>query len=106
MASLENSSDSAFAPILRRPRGVSSKRLPLRSSEAGVLQRLRQLGEPVEAAGGVVAEHLADPLQVDVGERTRVRRRPQEVLQLVEVAQLVHHLCGIAEAERIPPLKS
>ena len=51
---------------------------------------LRQLGQPLEAAGGVVAEQVADAVDVGLGERTGVRRAAQQVLELVEVAELLH----------------
>ena len=38
--------------------------------EAGLLEHLGQLGQLLEAAGGVVAEQLAGPVEVDLGQRT------------------------------------
>ena len=37
--------------------------------EAGLLEHLRQLGQLLEAAGAVVAEQLAGPVEVDLGQR-------------------------------------
>ena len=43
--------------------------------EAGVLELLGQLRELLEAAGGVVAEQVAGPVDVDLGQRARALTR-------------------------------
>ena len=59
--------------------------------EAGLLQHAGQLGQALERAGGVVAEQVADPVDVGLGQRAGLRRAAQQVLELVEVAELLHH---------------
>ena len=91
-ASFENRSDSALRPILRRPFGVSSSLPSVLLIEPGVLELLGQLGQLLEAAGRVVAQELAGPVDVDLGQRTGARGAAQHLLELVEVAELVEHL--------------
>jgi hypothetical protein len=69
--------------------------------ETGVLELLGELRELLEAAGGIVAQQLAGPVQVHLGQRAGARRPAQHLLQLVEVAELVEHLRGLGEAERV-----
>jgi hypothetical protein len=47
--------------------------------EAGVLEHLGQLGHALEAVGGLVAEQLAGPVEVDLGQRAGVGRAAQQV---------------------------
>ena len=56
--------------------------------EAGLLEHLGQLGHALEAAGRVVAEQLAGPVDVDLGQRAGVGGAAQQVLELVDVAEL------------------
>ena len=58
-------------------------------------------GHAVEALGGVVAEQLAGPVDVDLGERAGVGRAPQQVLELVHVAEALHQLGGLGHVERV-----
>ena len=89
------------------PAGVSSKRPSLLLDEAGLLEHLGQLGQPLEAAGGVVAEQLAGPVDVDLGQRARVGGAAQQVLELVEVAELAHeHRAASAKPSGSWPQKS
>ena len=87
--------------------GVSSKRPSLFSMRPGLLEHLGQLGQPLEAAGGVVAEQVAGPVDVDLGQRARVGGAAQQVLELVDVAELA---ASAAAASAKPsgswPLKS
>ena len=70
--------------------------------EAGLLEHLGQLGQALEAAGGVVAEQVAGPVDVDLGQRAGVGGAAQQVLELVDVAELLHHLRRLGEARAGP----
>ena len=83
------------------PAGVSSKRPSFCSIESRFLEHLGQLGEPVEAAGRVVTQQVAGAVDVDLGQRAGVVGAAQEVLELVDVAELIHERCRLGEPERI-----
>ena len=57
--------------------------------EARLLEHLRELAQPVERRGGVVAEQLAGAVEVDLGELAGLGGRAHEVLEVVEVAERV-----------------
>src|SRR5690606_19165312 len=69
--------------------------------EPSLLELLRELGQLVEAAGGVVAKELTGPVDVDLGQGARAGGTPQHLLELVEVAQLVEHLGRLGEPQRV-----
>ena len=101
MASLENRSDSGVAADLAEALRGELELALLVVDEAGLLELLGQLRELLEAAGGVVAEEVAGPVDVDLGQGAGRRRAAQHLLELVEVAELVEHLGRLGEPERV-----
>ena len=73
--------------------------------QAGVLQHLGQLGQPLERAGRVVAHQVADAVHVGLGQRAGAGGVAQQVLELVEVAELLHRLHRLAHAHRVLALE-
>ncbi len=69
--------------------------------QTGVGQPAGELGEPLQRPHGVVAEQLADPFGVDLGERSRRRDAAQQRLQTVEFPELGHRVEGGAESKGI-----
>ena len=69
--------------------------------EAGFLEHLGELGELRERTRRVVAEEVADAVEVDLGELTGVRRVAQQVLERVDVAELVEQTAHLRERERL-----
>jgi hypothetical protein len=69
--------------------------------EARLLEHPCELGQPFEALGGFVAQQIAHPVDVYLGERTGARRPPQHLLQLVQVGQLVEQVHGLTHVERV-----
>ena len=65
-------------PSLRMPFGRQLEAALLALDEAGLLQHLGQLGQALQRAGGVVAEQVADPVDVGLGQRAGVGRAPQQ----------------------------
>ena len=62
-----------------------------------------QFGEPFERARRVVADEVAHAVEVRLGERARVGRVAQQVLELIEVTQLAHRLQRLAHPEGVVP---
>ncbi len=60
-----------------------------------------ELAQPRQGTGGVVTEQVARTFEVDLGERPGLRRRVQQVLEVVEVAQRLEHAGDLAEPERV-----
>ena len=58
-------------PMARRPRGVSSSRPSRFSMSPASVSMPGQLGQPLQAAGGVVAQQLAGHVDVDLGQGAR-----------------------------------
>ena len=73
--------------------------------EPGLLEHLGQLGHLLEAVGRFVADELPGPVEVDLGQRTGVGGAAHQLLELVEVAELVHDLGGVGEPERVLALE-
>ena len=71
--------------------------------EPGLLQHPGEVGQLVEAAGRLVAEQLAGPVDVDLGQGAGLGRAPEQLLEPVEVAQLLQRRRGLGEAERVLP---
>ena len=69
--------------------------------EAGFLELLRELRELVERTRRVLAEELADLVEIDLGELTGIRRVAQHVLERVDVAELVEHAAHLPERHRL-----
>ena len=69
--------------------------------QSRLLEHLGQLGQPIEAAGRVVTQQLPCAVDVDLGQRAGVVRAAEEVLELVDVAELVHERGRLGEPERI-----
>ncbi len=69
--------------------------------QPGVLEHLGELAQPLERAGGVVAEQIADAIHVGLGQGRRGGGALEQVLELIEVAQLLHRLHRLGEAHRI-----
>ena len=65
----------------------------------GLGEHARQFGEPLERTGGVVAEQITDTVHVRLGQRARVGGVAQQVLQLIEVAEVLHRLHGLTEPQ-------
>ncbi len=74
--------------------------------QPGLLQHAGQLGQALQRAGGVVAQQVPHPVEVGLGQRARARRAPHQVLQLVDVTELLHHVDGLGEAQRVHPLEA
>ena len=92
-------------PIARSPFGVSSSRPSRCSIRPASVEHPGQLGQALERLGGVVAEQVAHAVHVGLGQRAGVGRVAQQVLELVEVAQLLHRLHRLAHAERVLALE-
>ena len=73
--------------------------------QPGVLQHLGQLGQALQRAGGVVAHQVAHPVHVGLGQRPGAGGVAQQVLQLVEIAELLHGLHRLAHAHRVAALE-
>ena len=67
-ASFEKRSDERVAADLAEALRRELELALLVVDQAGLLELLGQLGQLLEAAGGVVAEQLAGPVDVDLGE--------------------------------------
>ena len=98
---LRNRSPSACWPSARTPFGRQLVAALALVDEAGVLEHLRQLLEPLERAGGVVAEQVAGLVDVDLGELAGLGRVAEHVLELVEVADRLEHARHLAELHRV-----
>ena len=103
LVSLEKRSRSALEPIARRPLRRQLQAALALLDQARLGEHPGELGEPLERAGGVVAEQVADAVHVGLGERAGVRGVAQQVLELVEVAEVLHRLHRLAEPERVLP---
>ena len=68
--------------------------------EARLLEHPGQLGQALEALGRLVAQQVAHPVDVDLGERPGTRSPPQHLLQLVQVGQFLEQLHGLTHADR------
>ena len=86
----------------RRPGGRELVAALAVLDEPGLLEHLGQLGHLLEAVGRLVAEQLAGPVEIDLGQGARVGGATHQLLELVEVAQLVHDLGGLGEARAGP----
>ena len=69
--------------------------------EAGLLEHLGELGQPLERPGRVVAHQVAHPVHVGLGERAGVGGVAQQVLELVEIAELLHRLHRLTHPQRV-----
>ena len=99
-----NRSPSARWPMRRMPFGVSSmrpSRCSIRPASSSICASSEQL---LQRARRVVAEQVADAVEVDLGELARVRRVAHQVLERVDVAELVeqaaHALNGSGSSPR------
>ncbi len=68
--------------------------------QAGVGQRLGQVGQTVEGAGGVLAHVLLDLVEVDLAEGGRGGRGLEDLLHAVELAELGRQVGGAVDAHR------
>ena len=98
---LVNSSRSALPADRPQSLGVSSSRPSVCSIRPASVEHLGELGEAFERARGVVAEQVTDLVHVGLGERAGAGGAAQQVLELVEVAELRHGLHRLAEAQRV-----
>jgi hypothetical protein len=73
--------------------------------QPGLLEHLRQLTQPFELLRGVVAEEVAHAVHVGFGEGPGVGGVLQEMLELVEVAELLHGLHRLGEPHRVLALE-
>ena len=69
--------------------------------EAGLLEHPGQLGQPLEALGGLVAQQVAHPVDVNLGEGARTGRPPQHLLELVQIGQILEQLHRLAHPEGV-----
>ena len=69
--------------------------------EARLLEHPRQLRELLQRTRRVVAEEVADPVEVDLGELAGVGRVAHQVLERVDVAELVEQAAHPRERERL-----
>ena len=69
--------------------------------QARVFEHARQIRESCEGAGRVVAEQIACPVDVDLGQLTRLRRRAQQIFEIVKVAERVEQAGHLAHRKRI-----
>ena len=71
--------------------------------QPGLFQHFGQFRHLLEALGRLVAQQLAGSVDVHLGQRTGIVGRPQQVVELIQVAQFLHHLGRRGEVERIGP---
>ena len=69
--------------------------------EAGVLEHLGQLGQPLERPRRVVAQQLAGPFEVDLGQLAGLGGLPEQVLEVVHVAQRVEEARHLRHRQRV-----
>ena len=69
--------------------------------ETGLLEQPRELAQTVEGARRVVAEELARALDVDLRQLAGLRRRAEEVLEVVEITEGVEQPGHLAELQRL-----
>ena len=94
--------------VLQRPLADSPKsfRRELEAAfplldETGLLEAPRQLLELRQRRGGVLAEEVPDPVEIDLGERARLGSPRQHLLELVEFAEALEHVRRLGHAESL-----
>ena len=97
---LEQVGQGVAADGPQAPGGQLQAALPV-LDEPGLGQHPGQLGQPLQAAGPVVAQQLPGHVEVDLGQGARGRRRRQQVLELVERAQPVHEVDRLGHAQGV-----
>ena len=69
--------------------------------ETLLLKQLRQLSHALERLRRLIAEQLASPIDVDLGECTGVGGASQEVVELIDIAEFAHHVHRLGHIERV-----
>ena len=73
--------------------------------QARLLEHLGELGEALQRPRRIVAHQVAHSIHVGLGQRPGAGRAAQQVLQLVEIAEVLHGLHRLAHAHRVAALE-
>ena len=69
--------------------------------ETGLLEARGQLLQLRKRRRGVLADEVPHAVEIDLGERSRLRRPRQHLLELVELTQTLEHVCRLGQPEAL-----